>query len=232
MGAPDPWRGNQSVDQTLSALAANNPLAQDHMPRPAKYTEAHILDAAGQIVAREGPNAATIGAIGNLLSAPSGSIYHRFRTRDELLGALWLRTAKRFQDAFAEKAQHPDPTTAGLQAALSMIHVARADLDSSRIMLLYRREDFLSGTWPRELAQEAERLGSQVKDVLGDLTRRLFGRASADNLQATMFAAVDVPFAATRRFVAMGKRPPVQIDDLVANAYRGAVDAHRRKLKE
>jgi AcrR family transcriptional regulator len=38
------------------------------MARPAKYTEARILDAAGRIVAREGPNAATIGAIGNLLS--------------------------------------------------------------------------------------------------------------------------------------------------------------------
>jgi AcrR family transcriptional regulator len=201
------------------------------MARPAKYTEARILDAAGRLVAREGPNAATIGAIGNLLSAPSGSIYHRFRTRDELLGALWIRTATRFQDAFAEKARHPDPTTAGLQAALSMVQIARADLDSSRIMLLYRREDFLSGAWPRDLEKEAERLGTQVKDVLGDLTRRLFGRATADNLQATMFATVDVPFAATRRFVAMGRRPPMQIDDLVASAYRVAVNAHRQKLK-
>jgi AcrR family transcriptional regulator len=165
------------------------------------------------------------------LGAPSGSIYHRFRTRDELLGALWIRNATRFQDAFAKKAKHPDPVLAGLQAGLSMVHIARADLDSSRIMLLYRREDFLSGSWPRELEREAERLGAQVKDVLGELTRRLFGRITADNLQATIFATVDIPFAATRRFVAMGKRPPVQIDDLITSAYRGAVDAHRRKVK-
>jgi AcrR family transcriptional regulator len=201
------------------------------MARPAKFTEARILDAAQSIVARQGPNAATIGAIGNLLSAPSGSIYHRYRTRDELLGALWIRTATRFQDAFAQKAQHPDAVQAGLQAGLSMLHLARDNLENSRIMLLYRREDFLSGNWPAELEQEAERLGAQIKDVLRDLARRLFGRASADNLQATMFAAVDIPFAATRRFVAVGQRPPIQVDDLVAGAYRGAVEAHRRKLK-
>ena len=201
------------------------------MARPAKFSEARILDAAESIVARQGPNAATIGAIGNLLSAPSGSIYHRFRTRDELLGALWVRNATRFQDAFAEKALHPDPVLAGLHAGLSMVHLARADLDSARIMLLYRREDFLSGSWPRALEKEAERLGAQVKDVLGKLTRRLFGRMTAENLEATMFATVDIPFAATRRFIAMGKRPPAQIDDLIVSAYHAAVDTHRRKRK-
>jgi AcrR family transcriptional regulator len=58
------------------------------MPRPSRFSEAQILDATAAIVAAGGPGAATIGAIGNVLKAPSGSIYHRFASRDVLLGRL------------------------------------------------------------------------------------------------------------------------------------------------
>jgi len=37
---------------------------------------------------REGLGGATIGAITNMLKAPPGSIYHRFASRDVLLGRL------------------------------------------------------------------------------------------------------------------------------------------------
>src|SRR5215470_11955146 len=60
------------------------------MPRPSRFSEAQILDATAAIVAADGPSAATIGAIGHMLKAPSGSIYHRFASRDVLLGRLWL----------------------------------------------------------------------------------------------------------------------------------------------
>ena len=60
------------------------------MARPTKFTESQILDAAAAIIAAAGPGAATMSAIGTAIGAPSGSLYHRFRTRDELLGRLWL----------------------------------------------------------------------------------------------------------------------------------------------
>ena len=126
------------------------------MPRPAKHAHAQILDAAAAIVSRRGPNAATVNAIAHAIGAPNGSIYHRFRTRDELLGRLWLRTAARFQDAFAEELKRPDAMQAGLHAALSIARVARLDAEAAGIMLLYRREDFLSGAWSRELTAEAD----------------------------------------------------------------------------
>src|SRR6516165_1285896 len=67
------------------------------MPRPSRFSEAQILDATAAIVAADGPGAATIGAIGNVLKAPSGSIYHRFASHDVLLGRLWLSKAAFFQ---------------------------------------------------------------------------------------------------------------------------------------
>src|SRR5262249_24784037 len=106
------------------------------MPRPSRFSEAQILAATAAIVAAEGPSGATIGAIGHMLKAPSGSIYHLFASRDVLLGRLWLSKAAFFQDRFAAALADPDPFKAGLAAALSMPRAVREDFAGARIMLL------------------------------------------------------------------------------------------------
>jgi AcrR family transcriptional regulator len=195
------------------------------MPRPAKYDESRILTAAASLVAARGPGAATITAIGTAIGAPNGSIYHRFRSRDELLGRLWLSKAEFFQNRWAQALQHPDPRQAGLEAALSLPRGARDDFEGARIMLLHRREDFLSQGWPPEMRKEAARLGKQVNDELGQIARRLFGRNSAAARQVATFAVLDLPFSAVRRFVGAGSRPPVQIDALIAKAFAAVIDS-------
>lgn len=194
------------------------------MPRPAKHDESRILGAAASLVAARGPGAATITAIGTAIGAPNGSIYHRFRSRNQLLGRLWLTKAEFFQNRWAQALQEPDPREAGLKAALSLPRAVRDDFEGARIMLLHRREDFLSQGWPPEMQAEAECLGKQVKDGLANITRRLFGRNSPTARQIATFAVLDLPFSAVRRFVAAGEPPPPQIDDLVAKAYAAVVD--------
>ena len=159
-----------------------------------------------------------MASIGQAIGAPSGSLYHRFQTRDMLLGRLWLQKAALFQDAFEASLAQPDPMVAAREAALSFTRTVRADLEGARIMLLHRREDFLSGAWPREMASEAERLGAQVSRVLRDLTRRLFGDTEASHLRTTTFAVIDIPFAAVRRPVAANKPPAPEIDDMIVTA--------------
>src|SRR5207237_563587 len=66
------------------------------MARP-KFADRDFLDAALAIAAERGPLAATVGAIAERLGAPVGSFYHRFPSRDVLLGELWLRTVLDFQ---------------------------------------------------------------------------------------------------------------------------------------
>jgi AcrR family transcriptional regulator len=201
------------------------------MARVAKYDEALILSAAAKIVATDGPGAATMTAIGAAIGAPNGSIYHRFRSRDELLGRLWLTKARIFQDRWAAALSEPDHKKAGLEAALSMPRVVREDLEGARIMLLYRREDFLSDGWPIEMRAEAERLGRQVKEAMAEMTRRLFGRSTVSARRATAFATIDVPFSAVRQFVSEGSAPPAQIDALIACAYGAVIDAERSTNK-
>src|SRR5262249_52145690 len=150
------------------------------MPRPSRFSDAQILDATAAIVAEGGPGAATIGAIGNMLKAPSGSIYHRFASRDVLLGRLWLSKAAFFQTRFAAPLAAADPPRAGLAWALSMPRAVRDDFAGARIMLLHRRDDFLVGDWPPDMAAEAIRLKHQADDAMNEIAQRLFGRASAE----------------------------------------------------
>lgn len=195
------------------------------MPRPAKHDATQILNAAASLVAARGPSAATITAIGTAIGAPSGSIYHRFRSRDELLGRLWLTKAEFFQNLWAAALQGPDARRAGLEAALSLPRAVRDDFEGARIMLLHRREDFLSQSWPPEMQKEAERLGQQVKEALADITRRLFVRNTIPARHVATFAVLDLPFSAVRRFVSAGQTPPALLDGLITSAYAAVIDA-------
>jgi AcrR family transcriptional regulator len=200
------------------------------MARRSKFSEAQILDAATTLVAEGGTGAATIGAIGALLDAPSGSIYHRFPSRDVLLGRLWLSKAALFQNNFVAALANEDPVVAAVEGALSLPRTTRADFAGARIMLLHRREDFLGDGWPAEMQAEARRLRRQVHDALERITRRLFGRVSAVTLRTATFAVLDIPFGVVRRHVAANEPPPPAVDRLIETASLAIIRAERGGL--
>jgi AcrR family transcriptional regulator len=196
------------------------------VPRPAKFTPDAILNAAAEIVAARGAGATTMGEIAAKLGAPSGSLYHRFQSRDELLGRLWLQKATFFQNAFARALDEADPRKAAVEAALSLPRAVRADFAGARIMLLHRREDFMSDGWPKPMQEEAARLGQQVRDVMNQFTSRLFNANTKAARVATRFAILDIPFAAVRRYVGANEVPPLEIDRLIATAVNAILDQH------
>lgn len=196
------------------------------MPRPVKHDENRILGAAAALVAERGPAATTVTAIGQAIGAPNGSIYHRFRTRDELLGRLWLNKAAYFQDrCMAALAGEADARRAGLAAALSLPQAVRDDFQGARIMLLYRREDFFAEGWPQAMQDEAERLGEQLRAGVRQAARRLFGSDSKRARQITRFATIDLPFSAVYPYVRNNEVPPALADELIARAYSAVVSA-------
>jgi AcrR family transcriptional regulator len=197
------------------------------MARRSRFSEEAILDATATIVARKGPSAATIGAIGALLDAPSGSIYHRFASRDVLLGRLWLNKTALFHSRFTAALTGPEPYEAGLSAALSFPALVRDDFTGARIMLLYRREEFLSESWPPEMHDEARRLKQKLSGVLRDATRRLFGETTPEKYYLTIFATVDIPIAAVRYHVGANKPPPPYVDRLITDAYSALIQSRR-----
>lgn len=190
------------------------------MPRPAKFSEDQILDAAMRLVSNGGPPAATISGIAGLLGAPVGSIYHRFTSRDLLLARLWVRTIKRFQRGFIDALGAEDIDEAALGAALYNVEWTRQHLEAARVMLLYRAED-LAEKWSEELGEELSTLNAGVGAAIRDHAVRRYGKdADAEAVRRVVFALVDVPYAAGRRHLIAGEPPPPFIDDLVTETFR------------
>ena len=210
----------QAVAKKITSRSGAPAQEMGDVPRPAKFSEEQILDAAMRLVAEGGPSAATISGIAGLLGAPVGSIYHRFGSRDLLLARLWVRTIKRFQRGFIEALGVEDVDEAALGAALYNVEWTRQHLDAARVMLLYRAED-LAEKWPDELGDELSTLNNGVRAAIRDHARRRYGEnADAAAVRRVVFALVDVPYAAGRRHLVAGEPPPPPVDDLVTETLR------------
>lgn len=189
------------------------------MPRTPKFDEAQILASALSLVASRGPAAASMSAIARAIHAPIGSIYHRFESRDMLLGEVWLSAAEAFQNAYFEVLRGPDARDAGLAAGLYLARRVRTNLAEARVLQLYRRQDFARHGWPAGMQRRARGLRRQVESELRDFSRRLCGRTDARTVRTVTFAVLDAPFAAVRRHVAAKQTPPGYVDHLIAATY-------------
>lgn len=184
--------------------------------RPAKYSEDQIIDAAVGLVAEGGPTAATVPAIAERLGAPSGSIYHRFASRDLILAHAWLRGVRASQGGFISQLTDPVPGS-GVAAALHLPNWVRNHLPEAQVLLLYRRQD-LAAQWPEELGDELDSLNDGINNALRTYTRWLYGRATKANLETVTFALIDIPYGGIRRYLTSGRPPPTRLDALISAA--------------
>jgi AcrR family transcriptional regulator len=187
--------------------------------RPAKFDSEQILDITAQIIADGGPGQATVAAIAQRLGAPSGSIYHRFESRDLLLARLWIRTVRSAQEGFVAALALPHLEQAALEAALHIPRWSRQHLPEATVLLLYRREDLVD-RWPEELGPQVAELNKGMEAAVRDFTRRWFGRITPTSLETVAFALVDTPYGASRRYLLAGKPPPPTVDELIVRTCR------------
>lgn len=193
------------------------------MSRTPKFDEAQILASARGLVAAHGPAAVSIGAIARAVHAPTGSIYHRFESRDVLLGEVWLNAAEAFQNAYFAVLKRPSAREAGLAAALYLAQRVRGDLVEARVLQLHRRQNFIGRGWPASMERRARQLREQIDTELRDFSRRLCGRTDARTRRTVTYAVLDAPFAAVRRHVAAKEVPPAYVDLLITATYRATV---------
>ncbi|MEU7004222.1 TetR/AcrR family transcriptional regulator [Nonomuraea sp. NPDC046570] len=173
------------------------------MGRPAKFDADQILDAAAAVAAEDGQGAVTVTAVAAHLGAPSGSIYHRYGSRDLLLAHLWIRTVRRFQEGFLEAVRSPDPAEAVRRSAAHTVRWSTEHPDEARLLLRHHIDD-LRLTWPQELGEELSRLNTASVQAMEQLATR----CGHDDLERIVFALVDIPLAAVRRHLTKGEPIP------------------------
>lgn len=189
------------------------------MSRLAKFSHEQILGVTARLISRGGPGHATMARIADALQAPTGSIYHRFSSRNVLLGEVWLRAAQAFQNDFIELLSAPCPWDAGLAAALFVPARVRQEPADARNLLLHRREDFFSDGWPPEMSARAVELKRQVDAALRSFSRRLLGRADAQALRTVAYALVEAPLAAVLPHLRANEAPPPYVEPLIRATY-------------
>lgn len=170
------------------------------MGRPSKFSTDQMLDAAAALIARGGREAATIVAIAAALGAPSGSVYHRFSSRDLLIATLWVRTVRRFQAGYREALADPDPTVAAARAIRHVLHWSAENPDDARVLLLHSRESLLA-EWPDELGNELVTLNDDVEADLGRFAAAYFGDVSEEHAGRVTLALVGVPYSIVRHAI-------------------------------
>jgi AcrR family transcriptional regulator len=191
----------------------------------AKFAQADFKEAALKIATERGPLAVTVGSIVERLGAPTGSFYHRFASRNVLLGELWLETVLDFQKGITAALDAGD----GLRAVLHTPAWVREHLDEARLLLLYHRDDFVQGEWPQALR---DRVASQAEAMASGLVRAarlIFGRAGPEELRRAQFLLAEVPVAAVRRHLERREPPPPIVDELLRITYRAVVDAYHMR---
>ena len=188
------------------------------MARP-KFDDAAFLDAAMDIAAEHGPALATVAAISERLKAPTGSFYHRFVSRDALLGELWLRIVEEFRVGIREALDAGDP----LRACLHTPVWARANLEKARLLLLYHRDDFVQGEWPEPLRKAVAAQSAQGGDGVARFARLAFGQDTPPNLRRAQFLLAEVPLAAVGQHLRRRQRPPRIVDVLIRVTFDAVV---------
>lgn len=191
--------------------------------RAAQYSRDQIVDAAFGIVAENGPTSASIAGIGKKVGAPTGSIYHRFSSRDVLLGEVWLRAAEAFQTGFADRIDAIRNRQIDNRLITYLPQRVRSHPSEARVLLLHRREEFLDEKWPDEFKTRARRLGQQLSDLHRDLCRHICGRSDPKALGIVRYAVASAPIAAVLPYLESGKPPPPHIDDLVRATFKASV---------
>jgi AcrR family transcriptional regulator len=191
--------------------------------RRSVFGRSQISGAALRLVADRGPQAVTVAALAKEVGAPTGSIYHRYRSREQLLAELWMDVVESFQNRFAGGLAQSRDLEGGIAMARLMVTWTREHALEARLLLLHRRQDFVSGDWPEDLAARAAGLEPQLGSALRGYADRAFGRTDAETMARLRYALLDAPFGALRPYVQSQKRLPAIVDELVVATARAVL---------
>lgn len=183
------------------------------MARPPKFTADDILDAAAEVAAERWRDA-TSADVAARLGAPSGSVYYRFPSRDELFVSLWLRAIDRFHVQFLAALRGSDARTALVDAAVSVPRFCREHPLDAVAMTLFRQDELVRSA-PTPLRERVQHVNDEVIAQMHELTARRYGTADERRLQLVAIACQESPYGLVRRWIGGERSVPEWLDEII-----------------
>ncbi|WP_339863780.1 helix-turn-helix domain-containing protein [Paremcibacter congregatus] len=164
------------------------------MVRTAEFEDDTFIQASLELISLGGPGATTMAAIAKCAGAPTGSIYHRFPSRNALLGTVWHQALVSLTMATTPALLQGDSQG----AVTALLDWAESHPKEARLILLYEESDLIDGPLPEEIhkaiAARHRDLGTGLTALLAHKKKTL----SAANLALANFAIFDGPIAAMK----------------------------------
>lgn len=159
----------------------------------AKFTPDGILDATAEEVFLRGADV-RIADIARRLDAPTGSIYHRFGSREELLVRLWFRSVRRFHVEYTAVRDQEDPEHALLDMARCVVTFTRDHPREAVAMALFRQSRLVP-TAPNSCREEVEQIHEGIHRRLAELTEQRYPHPTERHRSLVRIAAAEGPYA-------------------------------------
>lgn len=195
------------------------------MGRRATFDNAQFVAATVELLGEQGLEGTTIGAVAARLGAPTGSLYHRFASRDALIAHAWVALVEQFQEPLTPLLEAGE----AVEAALHTVRWARSHPAGARVLARYSQSDLLASDLSEELNRRVTAVNTRVAKALAAFSRRVLGAARASDLRRARFAIAEVPLAAVRVYVAAGERIPNDTEELVRVCVEALVDNYRKE---
>jgi len=196
------------------------------MARQALFTSQAFVDAAIELVAEGGSAAATLQAIGRKVGGPTGSIYHRFQSRAEIMATAWIS----IHGQFGRRLKAALEQGGALAAALAIPDWARKDALRARFLLLNDPGSLIGGSPPEALRGAIEREEQELEAAFQDYVQSVAGAEEAGDLETqtrARFLIFDAPIALTSPHLAAGEPVPAFVDLMIRELHAGvALAAH------
>lgn len=185
------------------------------MGRLSTFDDRDVFAAVGARLA--GAGKATFPEIVADTGVSTGSLYHRFASREGLLAETFLDALAAFHDRFLGALESGGGLAAGERAAVSVATFCRAERERAVVLACCRAAEFVSGDTPREAAAAISATNRHAAQAL-----RRFAAANRLDLETARLALVGFPLGAVRLY--LPKRPiAAAIDARIAAAYWSAV---------
>ena len=195
------------------------------MARRRLHSHDDLLDVAEQLVTSGDPAGLTLRALAASSGASNGTIYHAFRSKEELLARLWLRATERLarimQDAVQSAHGSKAAREAVVAAAVAPAEFTRRYPASAQLFFAQRSDQLFSADLAPGIVAS---LGVQYKRLTGlliALAAGVWDRKDRIAVEAIAACVVDIPSGILRRALIEGR----EIDDATERRIGAAVRA-------